>query len=280
MTTDRYDTFDESQLAAWKTEFEREGFIRVPDVLTDGELDRLNSEVDRLVAEEEEKPGHNFFGVIRKSDAFLDLVTHPKSLPLIVRMLDFNIQTYMTHLSVRFPHREGGEGESKPSQTGWHMDGPTPYPHGVDGVIPILSLKICYLLSDLSEPERGNTKIIPRSHRRAHYSVDDRDPTKPVEGELQVTGRAGDAFLFAQNLWHAAAPNLSQMTRRVCFMGYSYMWIRPLDDYSDILEARPDLSSEARQLLGGCPEKDHYFAKDKELPLEKLAPRAESVAAG
>nr|MBA3848121.1 phytanoyl-CoA dioxygenase family protein [Planctomycetota bacterium] len=39
----------------------------------------------------------------------------------------------------------------------------------------------------------------------------------------------GDALLFENRTWHAAAVNTSAITRRCAIYGYSYRWMRPDD---------------------------------------------------
>jgi ectoine hydroxylase-related dioxygenase (phytanoyl-CoA dioxygenase family) len=40
------------------------------------------------------------------------------------------------------------------------------------------------------------------------------DVNVPLPGEMQICGKPGDVFIFAQNLWHAGSPNRSDFTRR------------------------------------------------------------------
>ena len=68
--------------------------------------------------------------------------------------------------------------------------------------------------------------IVPGSHKS------DYEPLKTVQGsdrpddaiELQV--KPGTAVLFERRLWHSAAANLSDVTRKVLMLGYSYRWMR------------------------------------------------------
>src|SRR6185436_336089 len=97
---------------------------------------------------------------------------------------------------------------------------------------PMFSLKVAYVLSDLSETGRGATKVIPGSHlwnslpRPADTTVHNPDP----EGTVEITANPGDCFIFDRRLWHSRSPNYSDVTRKMLFVGYTYRWIRNLDD--------------------------------------------------
>ena len=116
-------------------------------------------------------------------------------------------------------------------------------------------LKVSYVLTDLSEPGRGKTKVIPGSHLNNTLSGRPEKPgdqiTEP-EGAVEVLLNPGDAFIFDRRLWHSRSTNQSNVTRKMLFIGYTYRWIRPLDEPSPTSppsgsRASPRCSS---QLLG------------------------------
>ena len=90
------------------------------------------------------------------------------------------------------------------------------------------------------------------------------------DGTIEITGKPGDAVLFENRLFHAVGPNLSAITRKTIFMGYSYRWLRPLD----FVVQSPELLEKVRhnavrwQLLGAW-ETDMAFSlpKDEDVPL-------------
>ncbi|MDQ0887104.1 ectoine hydroxylase-related dioxygenase (phytanoyl-CoA dioxygenase family) [Paenibacillus sp. V4I9] len=89
---------------------------------------------------------------------------------------------------------------------------------------------------------------------------------------MQICGKPGDVFLFAQNLWHAGSPNRSDFTRRQLFIGYSPIWMRPIDYHA----ASPALLEGAdpirRQLLGAISENyfKFYVPDESMVPLKEL----------
>ena len=138
--------------------------------------------------------------------------------------------------------------------------------------------KISYALTDLSEPGYGNTKVIPGSHKNNTLAGRPEKPGDPIiepEGAVEVLLNPGDAFIFDRRLWHCRSMNTSERIRKLMFIGYTYRWIRPLD------EAVADQSSDwfkgltplQQQLLGYGPDHASFWGIkqtgwiDDEIPL-------------
>jgi ectoine hydroxylase-related dioxygenase (phytanoyl-CoA dioxygenase family) len=123
-----------------------------------------------------------------------------------------------------------------------------------------MSVKVAYWLSDVSEPGRGNLKIVPGSHLTNWICG---PPRRDIEwpdpaGAIEVTAAPGDAVLFDRRLWHARSGNYSPHTRKVMFFGYTYRWIAIRDDNDGIWSSdwAGRLSPVQRQLLGGLADTD------------------------
>jgi ectoine hydroxylase-related dioxygenase (phytanoyl-CoA dioxygenase family) len=190
----------------------------------------------------------------------------------------WNIYTHHNHLDVTPPAREA----EKP-YWGWHQDGyrQNSDPETMDPTVPrpMFSLKVAYVLSDLSETGRGATKVIPGSHlwnslaRPADLTVHNPDP----EGTLEITANPGDAFIFDRRQWHSRSTNLSNVTRKMLFVGYTYRWIRTLDElhFDRAGEWYEGLTPVQRQLVGDAPHTANYWGinwdgyVDDEIPLRK-----------
>jgi len=133
-------------------------------------------------------------------------------------------------------------------------------------------MKIAYVLSDLSEPGRGNTLVIPGSHRWDVLRPE--DGVTPAVEAVPVLARAGDALVFDRRLWHSKTPNLSGITRRMLFFAYTYRWIRPRDDMEIDPEWIERLDPVRRQLLGaGTGAIGHWIPTDAEVPLRSVTAR-------
>ena len=253
-------------------QFEQDGYLLLRDVLSAAQVEELNAAVDRIVADEPEALAYNIYNSVEKDPSILGLIDHPYILPLMVNLLGYNIQLHISHLTVRKPNPDGAKTATS-SFINWHQDGPHPMFPKIGGLTATYYIKVCYILSDMSEPNRGNTKVIPGSHLIPHFKPVQTDVNVPLEGEVQVCGKPGDAFIFAQNLWHAGSPNRSSsFDRRQLFIGYSPIWIRPIDYHV----ASPKLLAGAdpvrRQLLGDISDNcfNYYVPKPDMVPLKQL----------
>ncbi len=211
--------------------FDENGYLIVRNALTPPVLERITAAVDRLFEQGLREGRLNKAGAfelrnaIAHDDAFLDLLDWPATVPLAVQLLGWDIQLDTSHIIVRPPQPPGTSVDFK--ALGWHRDGGIAT-HELPEPQPRLRLKICYVLSDMSQPGRGNTRIIPGSHRLIGKPAWGEGGIDPV-GAMEILAQPGDAFLFEHRLYHAVGPNLSDITRKTIFMGYSYRWLRPLD---------------------------------------------------
>lgn len=225
--------------------FRDQGYVKLENVLSAERVNRLNQAIDEILAQEPSRFIYDIRNAVERHPEIAALIDEPMFLPIIVNLLGYNIQLSLSHLTEK---RYNPDAPPSKHAAGWHQDGPVPlFPH-VGGVTPLLYMKICYILSDLSEPNRGNTTVIPQSGNRP-YNLQYKEDGG-VEGAVQICGKPGDVFLFAQNIWHSPSPNFSTLTRRQLFMGYSYLWMRPLDYHHVADHLLEDASPERLQLLG------------------------------
>jgi len=235
-------------------EFEERGVLTIPNALSPSMVGRLLEAHDVIYAEEGAagrlgRDGRvHLFAFVQRDDRYLGLLDLPSTFPLICELLGWNIYMYHCHLDVHPPVREPDA-----PRWGWHQDGgrqnleieshPTR---------PRLSVKVAYFLSDASKPGRGNLLVIPGSHRWNSIPR----PGRPdlgfdqPPGAVPVLAAPGTAVLFDRRLWHSRSDNLSNVTRKALFLGYTYRWVRPRDDYRFDADWLAGLSPIRRQLLG------------------------------
>lgn len=252
--------------------FQETGYVKIEGLLSRERVERLNRAIDRIIAEEPASLRYDIRNAVSRHPDIADLMDDEAVLPILANTLGYNIQLSLSHLTVRHPDPDAAEPPSTKNSVGWHQDGPVPGFPSVNGVTPLFYMKICYFLSDMSEPNRGNTKLVPGSGNAPYTPRRQEGSTESLVGEVQMCGKPGDAFLFAQNVWHAAAPNLSPMSRRQLFMGYSYLWMRPLDYHTVAPHQLEGASPLRRQMLGQLDDEPfNYFVVTKrqpELPLK------------
>ncbi|MDR6881849.1 phytanoyl-CoA dioxygenase family protein [Bacillus sp. 3255] len=257
-------------IAALTKQFHEDGYLILRNVLSQEKVDRLNAAIDRIVAEEPETLAYNIYNSVERDDEIASLIDEPTLLPLMVNLLGYNIQLHISHLTIRKPNPNDVKTESQ-SFINWHQDGPHPQFPKQNGITSTYYIKTCYILSDMSEPDRGNTKVIPGSHNKP-FQPESQDVRGKVDGEVQVCGKPGDVFIFPQNLWHAGAPNHSDFTRRQLFLGYSPIWMRPIDYRTASDRLLATASPYRKQLLGVIDDNPfkYYVPQESMVPLKEF----------
>ena len=248
------------------------GYLIIPGVLGQDMIERLSTTVDRLYQEAVREDRLNQAGAfelrncIAHDDVFLPLLDWPETVSLVPYILGWNVQLDTSHVIVRPPQAPDTAASYK--AIGWHRDGGIAV-RQLPEPLPRMRLKICYVLSDLSQPGRGNTRFIPGSHKRLGRPSQQEGAIDP-DGAIEVLANPGDAVLFENRLFHAVGPNLSTITRKTIFMGYSYRWLRPLD----FVTQPPELITKVKddpirwQLLGAWATHMAFsLPKDEDVPL-------------
>jgi phytanoyl-CoA dioxygenase PhyH len=252
-------------------QFERDGFMVIPDALTLEWVERLLSMVDRLYARGIQEQGlsktHHWEmrNCLPVDDLLLELVDWPATFPLVVDLMNWNIHLITSHLIVRAPSPPEADAAWKAS--GWHRDGGTAAsemqePH------PLILMKVAYWLTDLSEPGRGAIRLIPGSHRLIGRPAQAEGAPDPY-GAIELRARPGDAVIFEQRMWHAVGPNTSTLTRKSLFYGYGYRWLRPMDYVTMPPELLARCDPIRRQLLGdAATQLGYWLPTDADAPLK------------
>lgn len=244
-----------------REQLERDGFLVIPGVLTPDEVRYYTDALDRVyaaaTADGRVAPGtamHQLSAVANCPET-AGLLDHPATFPYIWSLLGWNIHMYHSHLDVHPPLRD-----RRPFRFEWHQDGGRQNREIETDPRPRLSLKLAYWLSDLSEPGRGNLKVVPGSHLTNWI---DGPPRRDIqwpdpEGAIEVTASPGDVVLFERRLWHARSDNYSSHTRKAIFFGYTFRWIaiRDENDSTWSTDWTSRLSPVQRQLLGKLDSAD------------------------
>jgi ectoine hydroxylase len=240
-------------------DFERDGYVVVENALDPDAIVRLTEAVDRVwSAERPDGTALHLLGFLGRDSAFIELIDHPTTFPLVYRLLGWNIYVYHCHLDVHPPLHE-------PSRWRWHQDGGRQNLE-LESPRPRLSVKVAYFLSDVETPDQGALRLIPGSHLHDTLSKE-REPAEAMP--LLVS--AGSAVVFDRRLWHARGDNVSQRTRKALFYGYTYRWIRPRDDLGLSAEQLAGLDRVRRQLLGaGTSALGYWIPTEEDVPLRAI----------
>lgn len=242
--------------AEQRAEFEREGFLVIPGVLSEAEVEFYAGALDRVYRTRRAAGGvapggaMHLLSAVANCPEVIGLIDHPRAFSLVWSVLGWNVHIYHSHLDVHPPIVQ-----RQPFRYEWHQDGGRQNREIETDPRPRLSVKLAFWLSDVSQPGRGNFKVWPGSHTRNRI---DGPPRRDIawtdpQGAIEVCVSPGDTVFFDRRLWHARSDNYSQVTRKVVFFGYTLRWIAIRDEL-EALRASPQfqqLSPVRRQLLGG-----------------------------
>ena len=197
-------------------QYERDGYLVLPDVLSPDEVAALKAGVERAFSEH--CPEADLYGMqeiwrpkmFERGPEFEALVDHPNIIPLIETILGENCHLIANSALRTSPGK---------TITFWHMDDEVrfPRPAGVpwDPRIPTptLNINLNYYLCDVDE-ELGPTEFIPGSHRAGRQPGPgdkgaDGIPVYEGRHRVKACGKAGTAVLWNDQIWHQGGPNTS-----------------------------------------------------------------------
>jgi ectoine hydroxylase len=251
--------------AEQRAAFDRDGYFVLRGALSPAEVEHYIGVVDRMDAEfrAENSLGPHDTVEIRNSVAraseLLPLLDHPASFPLMADYMGWNIKLTTSHTFVRTPNPNE---KASFKAIDWHADGPGPRPLRLETpngpAEPFLYAKIGYFLTDLSQPDRGNLRVVPGSHLCANKPELDPETGEPI-GAIQVLTQPGDAVFFQNRTWHAVGPNYANMPRKNIYLGYCFRWVQAMDFVTQDPQLLAQATPVQRQLLGEVSNALSYY---------------------
>lgn len=251
--------------------FEQQGFLTIPDALSDTQIALLIEAIDKLTEGEPSKI-HNVADIFGKHDAFLDLLDLPTVLPAVRALMGDNIWVNHSHFNAN-PITWSNDIGNYSNGYGWHRDGGAihkdlPWPP------PLLSLNVGFYLTDLGEPGRGETYFIRDSHLSGERPP---GPQQLPDSAFAMLVSPGTAVLFDRRLIHSnRSTNSSGLKRRVVFIQYAFRWMAAVDSMN-VEYLRRKCSPVRRQLLelstgihtidGARGRSGHYYPIASDIPL-------------
>jgi ectoine hydroxylase len=207
--------------------FDTEGYLVVPDALSPEQVETLSATIDRRGSADGNR-GDQFYNrldILGLDDAFVQLVDNPAVLAKVSGFLGWNIWVNHTHYNVRPP-----DASAENYRYDWHVDGGV-FSTDLQNQAPMTAIKVGFYLTDLTQPHRGQTYILPQSQPgQAHWRDQYQSLTPPPVGAVPLEVKPGSAVLFQQRTLHShGSPNLSSITRKTIFMQWAYRWLFPVD---------------------------------------------------
>jgi ectoine hydroxylase len=209
-------------------QFQRDGFLILPELFSAAEVAVLRGELPALFAEEtpanfrERRSGvvRTAMGLHLRNGTYARLVRHPRLIGPAMQIAGDRL--YVQQVKVNMKAAFGGEVWQ------WHYDFATH--HGEDGVPEPLALNLHIFLDEVSE-FNGPLWFIRGSHRHGPVpaSLDTVTTSYPLwcvdndtvarlvaEGDIvSAKGPAGTGLIFGDCLVHGSPPNMSPWDRRI-----------------------------------------------------------------
>ena len=209
--------------------FKDQGFLIIPGVVGERDLEELDRELNRLAANYEKLPWiregfaseprtdpnrttptfRKIGGVSELSEAFGRLLRHRRILDVVHEILGPQLLLYRDVVMMKAAR----VGREKP----WHQD-------SVYWPFRPMNLVSASTALDDATPENGCLQVIPGTHTREqqHYGKELRlDLSDEQQARaVYVPLKAGDTLLFHSLVLHASEPNQSDEDRRLCIFAY------------------------------------------------------------
>lgn len=220
-------------LAQEKAQYEDQGYLLYPDLLSSDELAVLRSALAEVLAEAQGlTESNNKFSVVKSGDAhfvrrifnpiahhraFHDLVFNPKIVDVVENLIGPDIQLHHTKLNLKPPAPD--------ARFEWHQDYPF-FPHTNFDLLAVM-----VMLDDATE-ENGCLTIVPGSHKRGprnHLFAQDGAFSSQLEDKavledqsrwLSVPVPAGGIELHHCNMLHSSRANRSDKPRSAIVIQY------------------------------------------------------------
>lgn len=216
--------------SAIREEFNAKGFVTMPQALSGDELARVTASAERAEAKwrlDLSLPGgrsnvlDQLQTPIEYEDEILSLLWHPSTFPLVKEFLGDDVMMIDNDFFITPPH-------TPRTHAGWHHD------VGMSGIYhpdSLLMVKVFFLLSDVNE-NSGGTAMVPGSHK---FPLDHKFPVverpQDMPDSIQMTGKAGTAYLFNGRVYHCAVNNDSDFPRKVLIYNYGHFWMKMWSGY-------------------------------------------------
>jgi phytanoyl-CoA hydroxylase len=214
-----------------KRTYHQDGFVVIPGVFPAPELDAIDAEIDRLLAE----PGNDaggihptwLFQVARKSEMARQFAEDERLLALIEDVVRPGIAIHSTKLVPKPPHSD--------DVCHWHQD--DAYYLKVDDpdTYSETRMSVWVPLQDAHE-RNGGLWVVPGSHEwglQDSHMVDTGQCRKVIDREAEAEANAtplcvsaGSVVLFSAMLWHHSKNNQTDRVRRAFIVSYQEATVR------------------------------------------------------
>ena len=214
-------------------QFNRDGFLVLPDVLSPAEVSRLRAGLERVFNQFSPEAEIYHMQEIWRSkmfehgEEFEELIDHPGIAQFVEAVLGPDCHMIAQTGLRTMPGK---------TITFWHADDTVrfPIPEGLslpaEIPMPTFVINMNYYLCDVDE-ELGPTQFVPGSHRagrgpRAEDNDANGNPSWNGRTKVSSCGKAGTLVLWNDQTWHQGGPNVSNgRTRWVIQTPFARRWV-------------------------------------------------------
>ena len=241
---------------AQRVSYEANGFLVIPNALNADQLADVRSAADQAEstwrADLSRRGGrgetlNQVQSPIEYDDRLLALLWHPTVFPIVREIIGNDVMMIDSDYFITPP-------KTPKTHADWHHDVGLP---GVYHPKSTMMVKVFYLLSDV-DSSSGGTAMIPGSHKfDMNWKFPQVEDPKQMPGAIQMTGKAGTAYLFNGRVFHCAVNNESDHARRVLIYNYGHFWMKMWQGYEPsqrLLDAAIASGDPVRKQLLGIGE--------------------------
>ena len=218
-----------------RAEFDREGYLFLPQAFSEEEAALLRGEASRVFALQREEVWRESSGAARTafaaqtySEPFRRLGLHPRLVEPVMQLLDGPVYLHQYKVNAKAAF-DGDVWQWHQDYGTWARDDEMPEPR---------AMNIALFLDEVTAVN-GPLMFIPRSHRQGVYeaghdlettsyplwTLDRATVTRLAEegGIVAPTGPAGSLLMFHCNLVHASPPNISPWGRTIVYLSLCHV---------------------------------------------------------
>jgi len=232
-----------------KYEFDRQGYLIIPNLITADEAKTLHAAVDELeehalanlkLPPRKQSPWFNMnyhlsdrgyhatgekgFGKTlmiedfwNATPAFDFLVNHAKTMAYINAVIQGRPTINNSEIRIRYPG----------NATGSHMGGPISHKYRyafTNGEPDCMMVRMVYFLHDVAMNE-GPFSVVPGTHKSNYNTPYGNVGPDDEPGMIGLPVKAGDAIFFTEHTRHGGLINRSEQTRKSLHIGYGPPWM-------------------------------------------------------
>jgi len=227
-------------------QFFRDGYVHIPNVLTEGEITALRDRTDQLLDDPElgrqtnphladvcyvqlgkHQPSGEDIPFILRNTIELDQMFRD----LLLREPIFSLAECIVGKDSKFCGQNVLRNQPGLSLDRWHVDGSVHFPvteemerHDPRLRIPVMWFTVQMALSDIEIIEHGPTQYVAQSHYSGRHPYTQDNLAFEDNQPVSIFCRAGDIYLHDPQCWHRGAPNTSDRTRYLLQSQYAASW--------------------------------------------------------